>query len=238
MSITSPNLALPMLDAQQRQKHLTVNEALLRLDRLTQLSVISRSRRQVPADPQEGQAWILPADTEGDAWAGLSPGQIVVFQSAGWVSLMPRPGWSAWVEDEAALLRFADSRWTPAASGPLSRSPAEFCQCRSREHIVQGLSGEDIETDLLIPARALVLAVVSEVMDTLPGVTGYDCGLAGEPALFGGALGSHAGQRNVGVIGPRPVYADTPVRLLARGGVFAGGRVRLTAHYLVFDPST
>ena len=52
---TSPNLALPYLLANQAQKHVTVNEALRRLDALVQLSVLSASLAATAADPYASQ---------------------------------------------------------------------------------------------------------------------------------------------------------------------------------------
>ena len=43
----SKNLQLPFLTAAQAHKHVTVNESLLRLDALVQLSVVSATTRRV-----------------------------------------------------------------------------------------------------------------------------------------------------------------------------------------------
>ena len=64
------------------------------------------------------------------------------------------------------------------------------------------------------------------------GASSFDCGVSGEPSKFGGALGVAVGSSNIGVIGPTAFYADTPVRLTANGGSFAGGAVRIAIHYL------
>ena len=70
----TPNLVLPYLAANQSQKHVTVNEALRRLDALVQISVQSTALATPPASPTEGQRWIVPASPTG-AWAGHA-GQI------------------------------------------------------------------------------------------------------------------------------------------------------------------
>ena len=66
---TSPNLALPYLLANQAQKHVTVNEALRRLDALVQLSVLSASLAAPPASPADGDRYIVPAGATG-TWVG------------------------------------------------------------------------------------------------------------------------------------------------------------------------
>ena len=65
------------------------------------------------------------------------------------------------------------------------------------------------------------------------GATSYDCGIAGEPAKFGGSLGVASGSTNVGVIGPQAFYAPTPIVLTANGGNFTGGDVRIAIQYLL-----
>ncbi len=63
------NLRLPWLEANQAQKHVTVNESLRRLDGIVQLAVESRGLVVPPASPVDGARWIVPAGASG-AWAG------------------------------------------------------------------------------------------------------------------------------------------------------------------------
>lgn len=84
----------------------------------------------------------------------------------------------------------------------------------------------------MIPDRAIVLGVSSRTVTAITGATSYDCGIAGEPSKFGGSLGVAAGSTNRGVIGPQAFYADTRIRLTARGGSFTGGAVRIAIHTL------
>jgi hypothetical protein len=52
--------------AGQAQKHITVNEALGKLDGLVQLAVQSRTVAAQPASPADGgDAWILPSGATG-----------------------------------------------------------------------------------------------------------------------------------------------------------------------------
>ncbi len=51
----SARLGLPYLAAGQMQKHVTLNEALTRLDALTQTAVISRGQAAQPGDPDDGE---------------------------------------------------------------------------------------------------------------------------------------------------------------------------------------
>ena len=61
----SARLGLPYLAAGQMQKHVTLNEALTRLDTLTQTAVISRGQAAQPGDPDDGDLYILPVGATG-----------------------------------------------------------------------------------------------------------------------------------------------------------------------------
>ncbi len=122
MSDTSANLALPYLLPNQAQKHVTVNEALGRLDQLVQLSAESRALAAPPASPSEGSVYIVAAPPSG-AWAGTGEHALAAFMDGAWQFVMPGKGWRAFVKDEDALCVFTGTAWqplledTPALSG-------------------------------------------------------------------------------------------------------------------------
>ncbi len=93
MSDTSPRLSLPFIAPAQAQKHVTHNEALLRLDALTQLTLEGVEQTTPPTTPQEGQVWALGA-APGGAWTD-QPGTLATYQNAGWVFVTPVAGWQA-----------------------------------------------------------------------------------------------------------------------------------------------
>ncbi len=240
--MTTPNLALPLLAAAQAQKHVTVNEALARLDGLVQLTVKNRDLTVPPASPAEGERYIVAAGATG-AWAGWD-GEVALFTGGAWLRLSPQEGWRVWVEDEGVLVVRAGGAWLTldAALGLLVRGPAlEVARGPSGssiglhvdEELLSGLSGASVTSTIAIPDRAIVLAVSTRTVAAVVGATSYDCGIAGEPAKFGGSLGVVAGSTNVGVIGPQAFYADTPVVLTANGGNFTGGDVRIAIQYLL-----
>ena len=65
----TPHLALPYIEAAQAQKHVTHNEALDRLDLLTQLAVESRTLTAPPGSPTDGARYIVAGGATG-AWSG------------------------------------------------------------------------------------------------------------------------------------------------------------------------
>jgi hypothetical protein len=105
----TPRLTLPLLAAGQAQKHVTHNDALMRLDALVHLAVQSRSETTPPASPGALAAFIVPAGGTG-VFAGRED-ELAIFEDGGWSFLEPRGGWQAWVEDEAEHHVWTGVQW-------------------------------------------------------------------------------------------------------------------------------
>jgi hypothetical protein len=103
-------LALPLLAAGQAQKELAHNEALLRLDLVSQPVVESAGLAMPPSAPMPGQCWIVAAGAIGD-WAGQDGG-IAGWTDNGWRFVVPAPGWRAWVIDRGNAVRYDGTDWT------------------------------------------------------------------------------------------------------------------------------
>lgn len=106
---TTPRLKLPLLAAEQAQKHVTHNEALTRLDAIVQLSVKSRSLAAAPGAPAEGDRYIVNAGGSG-AWSGWDD-KIALRADGQWWLVEPVAGWLARVDDEGVLLAFDGTGW-------------------------------------------------------------------------------------------------------------------------------
>lgn len=117
----TPRLSLPLLAAGQAQKHVTHNDALMRLDGLIHLTVDSRTQTAPPASPTDLSAYIVPAAGTG-AFAGRTD-QVALFEDGGWTFLVPRAGWQAWVIDEAEHNLWTGTEWR--RDSPLSSLGAE-----------------------------------------------------------------------------------------------------------------
>ncbi|MEO1039389.1 MAG: DUF2793 domain-containing protein [Pseudomonadota bacterium] len=112
----SPRLQLPYVMPAQAQKHVTVNEGLRRLDALAQTAAISRTRADEPADPSEGEAYILPPDAAGTHWDAFDADELVAFQDGSWARFTPFDGQFALVLDEALICFFDGSEWLAMTS--------------------------------------------------------------------------------------------------------------------------
>lgn len=112
----STRLGLPYLAAAQAQKHVTVNETLLRLDALVQLSARSATIAVQPASPSDGDLYLLPAGKTGAAWGAMADGAIAYYRDGVWEDLTPNIGWRCYAEDEAALYARSASAWRRIAA--------------------------------------------------------------------------------------------------------------------------
>lgn len=108
----SPRLSLPFILPQQAQKHVTVNEAVRRLDALVQLSVASRTVTAQPGTPAEGASYVLPSGKTGAAWGSMATGAIAAFQDGAWTEIAPKEGFGAWVEDTNTIVFYDGAAWS------------------------------------------------------------------------------------------------------------------------------
>ena len=228
MSETS-QLSLPLLAAAQAQKHVTVNEALARLDAAVPLRVRSAAVDTPPADAADGAAWLVPA-AGGGAWSGHA-GEIAVRANGGWQFLVPKLGWRLWNEAEAAPALFDGTTWQRHAQAVEVSGAATRSWIATADHAVA--AGAQSVTAALIPASSLVIGVTARVRGALTGagVTAWQLGVAADPTRYGTGLGLSVNSFAMGLSGsPQAYYAATPLILTAVGGTFLGGSVRLAVH--------
>lgn len=107
----TPILNLPYIAPGQAQKHITHNEALIRLDAIVQLTAADRTRTTPPASPAEGDRHIVATGPTG-AWAGQA-GRIALFAEGAWAFIAPLPGWRCFILAEGRELVFAAGTWAP-----------------------------------------------------------------------------------------------------------------------------
>jgi hypothetical protein len=98
----TPRLGLPLLTAGQSQKDVTHNDAVLALDRLVALVVVSRGATTPPAVPAAGDVFIVPSQGSS-AWE-LPAGTLAHWQGSGWLGEPPRDGQLALVADEGLMV--------------------------------------------------------------------------------------------------------------------------------------
>ena len=115
---TTANLALPYIEPNQAQKHVTLNTALGMLDAVIQIGVRSRSIVAPPLNPRNGERFIPASEAEA-AWAG-HVGEMAIYQDGAWSFIPPQGGWLVFVEDENALIVRDGSSWRNVIASALN----------------------------------------------------------------------------------------------------------------------
>lgn len=225
-------LGLPKLAANQSQKHVTHNEALKVLDGLVQLSVKSRTTTAPPGSPADSDRYLVPSGATG-AWSGKTD-QVAVYVDGAWDYHIPKTGWRCFVEGEGIVTYVSGIGWQ-VVNALTAFGASTGIVVKDQEVTV---SGATTDTTLVIPTRAIVLAVSTRTTLAITGATSYSCGVVGDTSKFGSSLGIALGSTNIGVIGPTAYYANTAIRLTSAGSNFSGGKVRVAIHYLAFTAPT
>lgn len=225
---------LPLLQAAQAQKHVTVNEALARLDVLAQLRVQSRSV-DVPVAPVDGQSYIVPVGATG-VWAGQEH-KVALFLNGGWEFVDALDGWSAWVIDEAACLRFGSGVWNYAAASVDPDLASAKMVDLEFDHVLS--AGATNQTSVVIPHHSSVVGITARVTEeiTFSGATTFKLGVSGADDRYGSGFGHWKNTFVQGLTGqPLTYWSDTPILLSAEGGDFVSGTIRIAIHTIILTP--
>lgn len=110
----TPNLVFPLLAAAQSQKHVTVNDGLMMLDSLVQLSVLSKTTTAPPGSPATGDRYIVPAGATG-AWSGHT-NKVAAYVDGAWKMFTSKAGWQAWCTGDNKLYVYSGTTWDDIAS--------------------------------------------------------------------------------------------------------------------------
>lgn len=226
----TPQLSLPLLQAAQAQKHVTVNEALIRLDGLAQLVLKSVDVSVPPGLAQPGDCYAVPAGA-GGVWTGQG-GQVALYSNGGWLFVQPRAGWRAWIDDQTRDAVFDGVKWVGGSVAVSPGGAAMVFEIVEIDHVIGAAATSVVSS--AIPGDAVVFGVTGRVLQALDGgVTGWQLGVAGSTNRYGSGLGVQAGAWLRGLTGtPVAYYAPTDLVLTAEGGVFAGGAVRLAVNLM------
>jgi Protein of unknown function (DUF2793) len=112
MTEQTTRLELPYILPSQAQKHVTHNEALQRLDAITQL-VIRTEAAEPPSTPAEGDGFLISPSPTGE-WAGKA-GKLAFRQDGAWIYLTPQEGWRAWFLESMRFKALQNGAWQTIA---------------------------------------------------------------------------------------------------------------------------
>ena len=225
--------SLPLLQAAQAQKHVTVNEALMRLDGLMQLRLLSVTNTTPPLTPQDGDAYGVPASPVNE-WAGQA-GKIALFSNGGWVFIPVTLGMRAYIVDQNGWAGFDGAAWLMGVQSLSAHGAGMQMLVKEVDHTIT--AGATSSVSLAIPGQAVVFGVTGRVLNTITGtLTGFSVGVSGSDNRYGSGLSLANGSWMRGLTGtPLTYYSAEDLVLTAEGGDFAGGEIRLAIHYAQFS---
>lgn len=222
-------LAMPLLQPAQAQKHVTVNEALMRLDGLVNLVLQSVTTGQPPAAVIDGQCWGVPTGAQA-AWSGKG-GQVAIGSNGGWVFVTPSSGMRAFIADRGVDAVHDGSLWVEGAVTLGALGSGMLAGVSEAEVTVA--AGASFDTGVTIPSGAMVIGAVARVTQALTGtLTSWRLGTQGATNRFGEGIGKARDSWARGILGaPMTYYQPANLLMTADGGNFAGGRVSLAVHW-------
>lgn len=223
---------VPLVQADQAQKHVTVNEGTELALALAAGAVVSATDA-APSSPAEGAVYLVRSGGafttgEGDA---LAEGDLAIRLGGAWFGGLAPAGHRVLVLDDGChMIHAGGGTWRRGSViGGATGAPLGL----EVRDVVLDLSGSSVTASGLIPSRAIVLGVTSWVVETVTGASAYEVGDGGSSSRYGSGLGLAAGSSNVGVVGPFATYSATDVTVTATGADFTGGKLGLAAAILL-----
>jgi len=227
--VETKQFKLPLVQAAQAQKHVTVNEALARLDAVAQMRLQSISKTVPPLGLVDGAAYGVATGAVND-W-NLHAGEVAIFSNGGWVFVVPSVGWRAWVADVGKFALFDGTSWRLDAVAVSVGGAATIHKVTEIDHVIA--PGASSTTVPVILNGEQVIGVTGRVLVNVTGagLTGWELGVAGSTNRYGSGLGLTMNSWVRGLSGtPVTYWSDTPLELTALGGSFVAGTVRLVVH--------
>lgn len=229
----TPLLGMDYLMPEQAQKHVTINDALRRLDGLVQLSVINRSQTAPPANPQNGDRYLIAANASG-AWQ-RQDAKLALYEDTGWAFIAPQAGWSLWDAAEKTLLIFDGTVWKPLQAGaaPALPTASEAKPPRFFETEQAIFEFAPDRGTLKIPSHITLLGVTAQVLTEITGPKNWKLGTDAGEKRFGQGLSPAKGTQIIGPASPPAVYWSSETITLTPGhDKFTAGRVAVAIHYI------
>lgn len=224
---------LPLIAAAQAQKHVTVNEALSRIDAVAQLRVASSRIAAPPVDATAGSAYLVPEGASNE-WEGQS-GRIAVAINSGWELITPKPGWRVWDEEAWAYKQFDGLDWVDDAVLVTECGAATLWRTLAFEHVIT--PGAFNLSEVPIPSHSILFGLTGRVTEPLtgPGLTAWQIGVDGSADRYGASLGTALNSYLIGLTGaPVTYYADTPLLISTETGQFNSGKLAIAMTLMSF----
>ena len=182
--VTTSNLAITKLEAQQLNAATSVNEALDILDGFAAFHVVDGIPNAAPpANPQAGQNWIVPASASG-AWA--SQDNAIAMYQTGWTFLTPKKGWQVYDERRMRNVLWHGTAWisiqsarvaelTDSTGGTPARSLADVTGSHSQSVLNNNFASLNTKVnaimDALMTAQLMAGDAITKIVNETEAVT-------------------------------------------------------------------
>lgn len=230
----TPNFNLDYLMPEQAQKHVTVNDALRRLDGLVHLSVKNRTSNSPPSAPRNGERYLVAASPRG-AWSARA-GQLALFEDTAWHFFAPQAGWRLWDEASSHFLVYDGRDWQNLQSGELSTPPSPGESSAAVPSLLREKRVLVDVTDMgevTIPSHKIFLGLTARVVESINGTPGWRLGVDDDTKRFGHGLSVAANSEMRGPADPSVIYwQDTQILVSPEGGRFTAGQILLALFYV------
>lgn len=102
----SPNLRFTLVSANQSQKEITVNNALITLDSMLNNGIIDATQ-SLPENPQSGDMYII----QNSQSIASKNNNIAWFYFNSWQFIEPKDGCTLWLKKISSLITFSNGQW-------------------------------------------------------------------------------------------------------------------------------
>jgi len=230
----TPQFSLSLVQAAQAQKHVTVNEALTRIDAALQLSVLDSTITTPPATPEEGDCYLVPFGATGD-WDGRY-NDIAIYIAGGWEFFRPGVGWRLHNVAGGADMRWDGVTWLSGDVDFSLNGAATVGRVLELDHVLD--SGATSTVADAIPINTFVMGVSARVTSAITGgVSGWSLGVSGATTRYGSGYGVGLNSSASGLDTRFRRYdSSTDLILTAESGSFTSGSVRLAVHLFYLVP--
>ncbi len=208
---SSANLGLNYLQAAQAQKHLTVNNAVARLDGCAQWVV--KAPKSQANTPKDGEIYLEENQS------------LSLFLNGGFENLTPKISWRAYFEYLGCECIFDGQNWQPCANSILKR-----------DVYVVDLAVDNASA--IIPDKSVLIGLTARVIEPLEGasVTSWILGIKYSPRKFGQGLWLGKNGWCAGPLGqPQTFWQDTPIVVSGEEGALSKGKVMIYVYYISMD---
>lgn len=201
---TSRQFEFDYLVEAQTQKHLTVNNALARIDACSQLIV-------------RGDVGGFADKRDGDVFSQTGSPELAIFLNGGLEYVAPKTGWRAYFLAEQKEKRFDGNIWVAAADKPQNR--------------IEKLVDLSLSDPLIIPEKSMVFGITARVKEGITGagsLASWRIGVAEDAVRYGQGLWLGQNGWSRGLTGvPITYWSDTPVLISGEGGAIMAGKIQL-----------